>query len=135
MYWTDTTPLSPKIEMSWMNGENRTILVSDGLGNPTGITIDFWMNHRIFWCDSKEKKIESMNADGTDRVLVIATQTNHPFSLDVFTNSLYWVSKDTGSVLKQDKFGRGISEVLQTGLLMPHAIKVHSAYKGDLSGK
>ena len=121
--------------MAWMNGENRTILISDGLGNPTGITIDFWMKDRIFWCDSKEKTIESMNADGTGRVLVIATQTNHPFSVDVFTNSLYWVSVETGAVLKQDKFGRGVSQVLQAGLLMPHAIKVYSMYKGDTSGE
>ena len=110
MYWTDTTPLAPKIEMSWMNGKNRSTLVTDGLGNPTGITIDYWMNDRVFWCDSKERVIESMNADGTDRVQVIATRESHPFNLDVFGNTIYWVAMETGAVLQQDKFGRGVSE-------------------------
>lgn len=54
-----------------MNGEHREELVSTRLGRPTGLTIDDHMNDRVFWCDSKENLIESMNADGSDRVIVI----------------------------------------------------------------
>ena len=55
-----------------MSGENRTVLVSTRLGNPTGLTIDFSMAGRLYWCDSKENLIESMAADGSDRVVVVS---------------------------------------------------------------
>jgi len=73
MYWTNVYPGKPTIEAAWMNGQNRTILAQTRLGNPTGISIDYYMNNRIFWCDHKESVIESMNADGSDRILVSAT--------------------------------------------------------------
>jgi len=71
MYWTDKYAQSPKIESAWMTGENRTTLVSTRLGQPTGLSIDYHMNHRVYWCDSKENIIESMKFDGTDRAIVI----------------------------------------------------------------
>ena len=54
-----------------MNGQNRTVLVESRLGNPTGLTIDYYMNDRLYWCDNKENIIESMNPDGSDRVVVV----------------------------------------------------------------
>ena len=71
LYWTDIYASRPKIEASWMDGSNRTVLVNERLGHPTGLTIDYWMDDRIFWCDSKQNVIESMNADGSDRVLIV----------------------------------------------------------------
>ena len=73
MYWTDVYATSPKIEAAWMSGNNRTVLVNSRLGNPTGITIDFFMADRIYWCDSKENLIESMKPDGSDRVIVVSS--------------------------------------------------------------
>lgn len=54
-----------------MNGANRSVLVNTRLGSPTGLTIDYYMDHRIYWCDSKENVVESMKPDGTDRVTVV----------------------------------------------------------------
>ena len=71
MFFTDVHANYPKIEAAWMNGQNRTILVDTRLGNPTGITIDFFMNDRVYWCDSKENVIESINPDGSNRLLVV----------------------------------------------------------------
>jgi len=54
-----------------MTGANRSVLVNTKLGNPTGLAIDYYMDHRIYWCDSKENIIESMKPDGTNRVTVV----------------------------------------------------------------
>ena len=78
MYWANAYPTEPKIEAAWMNGENRTVLVSTRLGNPTGLTIDYWMGDRIYWCDNKENIIESIWPDGTDRVIVVGSGKSHP---------------------------------------------------------
>ena len=71
MYWTDVSEQSPKIEYSWMTGEERQTLVSERLVRPTGLAVDYYKNHRVYWCDTKENAIESVNHDGTDRAFVI----------------------------------------------------------------
>ena len=71
MYWTDADVNSPKIEMAWMNGEHRQILVSTRLRRPAALTVDCLMYDRVYWVDSKENIIESMKWDGTDRVTVL----------------------------------------------------------------
>ena len=71
MYWTDVDEQSPKIEYSWMTGEQRRAVVSERLLRPTGLTIDYYKNHRVFWCDSKQNVIESVNYDGTDRAVIV----------------------------------------------------------------
>lgn len=70
MYWTDWGR-QPKIECAWMDGQQRQTLVSEDLGWPTGLSIDYLNNDRIYWSDSKENIIESMRHDGTDRTIVL----------------------------------------------------------------
>lgn len=56
-----------KIECSWLDGQERKVLVADGLGWPTGLSIDFTNNDRIYWSDSKESRIESVLPSGEQR--------------------------------------------------------------------
>jgi hypothetical protein len=86
MFWTDKFARSPKIESAWMTGENRVTLVSARLGQPTGLAIDYQMNHRVYWCDSKENVIESMKYDGTDRAIVVRSGTNY-ITLHIICNN------------------------------------------------
>uniref|UniRef100_A0A8C4XVC9 Low-density lipoprotein receptor-related protein 2 n=1 Tax=Falco tinnunculus TaxID=100819 RepID=A0A8C4XVC9_FALTI len=106
MYWTDWGR-QPKIECAWMDGQQRQTLVSEDLGWPTGLSIDYLNNDRIYWSDSKENTIESMRPDGTDRTIVLHGGKNFPYSLDVFEGHLYWIAKERGEVWKKDKFGNG----------------------------
>ena len=48
---------------------------------------------------------------------------HHPLSLDVFENHLFWVTRDTGELIKQDKFGRGIPVIMSKNLVNPSAVK------------
>ncbi|NWU34611.1 LRP2 protein, partial [Hylia prasina] len=105
MYWTDWGR-QPKIECAWMDGQQRQTLVSEDLGWPTGLSIDYLNNDRIYWSDSKENIIESMRPDGTDRTIVLHG-VGSPYSLDVFEGHLYWIAKERGEVWKKDKFGSG----------------------------
>jgi len=70
MFWTDVNEQSPRIEYSWMTGEQRRTLVSERLLRPTGLAIDYYKDHRVYWADSKLNVIESVNYDGTDRAFV-----------------------------------------------------------------
>lgn len=71
MYWTDWGR-RPKIEAAWMDGQHRQTLLDEGLGWPTGLTLDYLNGNRIYWCDSKENVIESMRPDGTDRKVLVS---------------------------------------------------------------
>lgn len=67
MYWTDWG-VSPKIERAAMNGDqsSRSILVSDDIVWPNGLTIDF-TDDRIYWSDAQLNYIHSIDMNGNDR--------------------------------------------------------------------
>uniref|UniRef100_A0A2C9KAN0 EGF-like domain-containing protein n=1 Tax=Biomphalaria glabrata TaxID=6526 RepID=A0A2C9KAN0_BIOGL len=135
MYWTDVHASGPKIERAWMNGEMRTVLVSTKLSYPSGLAIDYYMDNRIYWCDSKENLIESMKPDGTDRVIVTSKAAYNPVALDVFEGQMFWLSEKLGQLASMDKFGREDNKTIQTGLQLPKGLKVFNIYRYNISIK
>ncbi|XP_066250185.1 low-density lipoprotein receptor-related protein 2 [Euwallacea similis] len=124
MFWTDSGS-APKIEVAWMDGSKRRPLITDEIRHPTGLAIDYPMGHTLYWVDTKLNVIESMKPDGSMRKVILkGDMLKHPISLDVFENHLFWITKDTGEVVKQDKFGRGVPVVVQRDLLNPSSVKV-----------
>lgn len=134
MFWTDSG-MAPKIETSWMDGSERKTIIKDKLGFPSSITIDYPADHRIYWCDSKLNSIESANKDGSDRVVVIHGETHHPISLEVFEDQLYWNTKDTGEIFRQDKFGRGVKVRVKRSLARTTDLKIFHDKKYNVSRK
>lgn len=57
--WADAGS-QPKIEIAWMDGDRRKQLVTDRIGQPIALSIDYSMNHVLFWADSKLNTIESI---------------------------------------------------------------------------
>ena len=69
MYWTDWGKF-PRIERSYMNGENRMDLVNTTLRWPNGLTIDHVYN-KLYWVDAYEDNIEAMDLDTLERKVVL----------------------------------------------------------------
>ncbi|CAH1155627.1 unnamed protein product [Phaedon cochleariae] len=125
MFWTDAGT-SPKIEVAWMDGSKRRPLITDGIRHPTGLAIDYAMDHIIYWVDTKLNVIESMNYDGSNRKAVIRGDIlKHPVALDVFESNLYWITRNTGELIKHDKFGRGVPVTIQRDMQNPSSVKVY----------
>ncbi|RVE42212.1 hypothetical protein evm_013132 [Chilo suppressalis] len=123
MFWGDAGS-APKIEIAWMDGSKRWPLVTENIRHPAGLAIDMGMDHSIYWADTKLNTIEMMKFDGTNRKVVVQGEAlRHPLSLDVFESSLYWVTRDTGELVRQDKFGRGVPFVISKDLVNPSAVK------------
>lgn len=123
MFWSDSGS-APKIEVSWMDGSKRRPLVTDGIRHPAGLTIDHAMDHAIYWVDTKLNTIEVMKHDGTNRKTIIRGEAlKHPISLDVFESSLFWITRDSGELVKQDKFGRGVPVIVAKDLVNPSGVK------------
>lgn len=125
MYWADGGS-APKIEVSWMDGSKRRPLITDAIRHPAGLTIDYAQDHQIYWVDTKLNTIETMRPDGTVRSTVLRGESlHHPVALDVFESNLYWTTRDTGELIRQDKFGRGVPVTLQRSLVNPSSIRVY----------
>ncbi|OQV14980.1 Low-density lipoprotein receptor-related protein 2 [Hypsibius exemplaris] len=115
----------PRIMSAWMDGSNGRVVVGDRLGHPTGIAIDFYQNGRIYWSDSKGNVIESANFDGSDRRVIIRKDADRPVRVDVFEGSVYWLTRDTGLVYRQDKFGGGARSLVESKLGVSNDIKIY----------
>lgn len=50
-------------------------------------------------------------------------------SVDVFESNMFWVNREDGSVMQQDKFGRGVPVTLVKNLANPLAVKVLHPYR------
>lgn len=133
MYWTDSGTV-PRIESSWLDGTHRKLVVGDKLETPTGIAIDYAGNHRIYFSDPKANSIESVNPDGSDRTLVLKGELFHPISLDLFEDQVYWVTRDSGEIYRQDKFGRGVKVRVRRSLEHATDVKIYQEKKYNTSG-
>lgn len=51
LYWTDWNREAPKIESSSVDGQNRRVVVSDGIGLPNALTYDS-SSGQICWADA-----------------------------------------------------------------------------------
>jgi low density lipoprotein-related protein 2 len=135
MYWSDAGS-APKIEVSWMDGSKRRPLITEAIRHPAGLTIDYSQDHIVYWVDTKLNVIESMKADGSLRKTIVkGEQLRHPISLDVFESDIYWATRDTGELIRQDKFGRGVQVVLQRNLVNPSGLKIYHDLRYNTSLK
>ncbi|XP_063240571.1 low-density lipoprotein receptor-related protein 2 [Bacillus rossius redtenbacheri] len=126
MFWADAGA-APKVETSWMDGSKRRPIVTEGVRHPTGLAVDFAMDHTLYWVDTKLNKLVMMKEDGTRSQVVLSgvDKLHHPISLDVFENNVFWLTRDTGELIKHDKFGRGVPVVIAKDLVNPSSVKVY----------
>ncbi|XP_022788297.1 uncharacterized protein LOC111328184 [Stylophora pistillata] len=102
MFWTDWGAI-PKIERANLDGQSRRTIVSGDLKWPNGLVIDE-ASQTLFWADAGLDKIETSNLMGSGRrVLLSSPYVNHPFSLAILNNRLFWSDWDTGGIHSVDK--------------------------------
>ncbi|XP_075155675.1 low-density lipoprotein receptor-related protein megalin [Haematobia irritans] len=135
IYWSDAGS-APKIEVSWMDGSKRRPIITEAIRHPAGLTIDYAQDHVIYWVDTKLNAIESMKPDGSGRKTIVKSdQLRHPVSLDIFESNMYWVTRDTGELLRQDKFGRGVQVAVHRNLVNPSGLKIYHEKRYNTSLK
>ncbi|XP_048506028.1 low-density lipoprotein receptor-related protein 2 isoform X2 [Athalia rosae] len=133
MFWADAGT-QPKIEVSWMDGSKRRPIITEKLGSPSALVIDYAMDHTLYWADSKENVIESARPDGANRKVILRGENlRHPISLDVFESNLYWTTKQSGELIQQDKFGRGVPVTIVKDINGPGGVKVYHELRYNIS--
>ncbi|RWS16291.1 Nidogen-1-like protein [Dinothrombium tinctorium] len=113
MYWTDWNRNSPKIESASMDGSDRSPFVTEDLGLPNMLAIDFYAND-LCWTDAGLKRIECINLSGSKR-RVIYTPAVYPFDITIAKNDVFWTDWELKFINKVNKNG-GVVEHLELPL-------------------
>lgn len=69
MYWSEIGS-QPHIERAGMDGTNRKVIIKQGLGWPTSLTLDL-IDWKLFWADGKLHCIGVSNLDGTEMKVLL----------------------------------------------------------------
>ncbi|KAJ8320243.1 hypothetical protein KUTeg_001830 [Tegillarca granosa] len=98
LFWTDVG--KHKIEMSKLDGTERTEIITTDIAEPTGLTIDYDENI-LYWCDKTLQKIESYNIKNGTRRVVVQSGVNECTSLTLYNEHLYWLEATSKGTIKR----------------------------------
>ena len=80
-----------------MDGTSREVLHNTSLVWPDALTLDY-DTQILYWMDSNLQKLESSNADGSNRTL-LSTHIYRPFDISLYENRFYWTDLQIRAVL------------------------------------
>ena len=107
-----------------MDGTNRSTLVQSKIKWPLGLALDA-PARRLYWCDSKLRRVDSVTLDGRDRQFVTKfTEREAPITVAIHENFLY-VTTQSGTLYRLNKFGQGPLTAVARGLRRPVGLAVY----------
>lgn len=68
MFFSDNEPNS-RIEKASLDGQNRVVIVHNGLSRVFSLTVDTTSN-KLYWADHVRQTLESCHYDGTNRRVI-----------------------------------------------------------------
>jgi len=105
MFWTDMGS-SPKIERSYLDGENRKAIVTSLLVQPKGIALNRNAK-KIYWADAKSSSIETADYSGRNRRKLFSHKIVSPFDVTILGPWLYWTDWNTAQGLHKLEISSG----------------------------
>lgn len=99
-----------QIMLAWMDGSHRSVFVDDCTNKtacteikwPSSLTIDH-IDRKLYWCDSRNERIERIDLDGSHREVVIQRSTNgnfYPFSMAYHNDFIFFTDTLSGNIIK-----------------------------------
>ncbi|KAG7332819.1 hypothetical protein KOW79_004653 [Hemibagrus wyckioides] len=125
LFWADAG-LSPRIERSGLNGQDRKTLVTSIIQNPISIALDV-PRGLLYWADSGLNTVSRVAYDGLHRKTVVESNgyLNQPFGLAVFESDVYWSDRFKGAICRADKHdGMLLKVTLVSGVTSPAGLLV-----------
>lgn len=81
-----------------MDGTSRMVLHNTNLNDVYDLTMDY-DNQVLYWADFSLNKIESSNADGSNR-RTLTTSLRDPYSIVYYDGMLYWGDNSFNRILR-----------------------------------
>ena len=94
IYWTNWNIAKPSIQRSYLNANGnviQSIITADtsSIRMPNAITLEHKLQ-KLYWSDARLDKIERCNYDGTACLVIINETPQHPFSIAIYGDFLFW---------------------------------------------
>ncbi|KAL5252043.1 hypothetical protein ACHWQZ_G015002 [Mnemiopsis leidyi] len=124
-YWTDVK--ENKIYRSDMSGENREVVVENGLVTPDGMAVD-WINRNLYWSDSHTSRFEVATLDGKYRRSFYIAKLDKPrgICVDPINSYIYWADWGTFPfIAKMELDGTNVEVLAQQGLAWPNSLSIN----------
>jgi len=93
----------PRIGSYKLDGTDFVPIVTSGVVRPITLTIDF-NTHEVFWADAGLDTIQKVNADGSNRVVVVRS-TPSPVGVAVGANSFFYADSNLNSIFNKNSTG------------------------------
>lgn len=125
MYFTNVFPHETYIEVCWLDGTNRMVLVKTTTDAPREIAVNP-IKRFLYWIDYGQfPKIEKALLDGTNRTPIVVTGISNPrdLAIDISTHDLYWVDAKEDAIQKVSYSG-GRRQYIWRNLPTPFGISI-----------
>ena len=112
IYWTDEG--TGKIQRANLDGTNIQDIVTTGLDEPSGITLDT-AGGKMYWADGATGKIQRANLDGTNIQDIVTTgflDIPQSIALDVDGGQIYWTNWIAGTIQRANLNGSNIQNIV-----------------------
>ncbi|XP_043278306.1 vitellogenin receptor-like [Venturia canescens] len=129
IFWSDNGE-NPAIWRAGMDGSEPKTFLSEGLGQPKGLAIDY-SKERLYWIDWKSETVESVSLGGKDRQRLLQTKGKRLHSIAIFKGKLYWSDWDANTLESMDLATGANRSVIARGFINGMDI-YHSSLKPTL---
>ncbi|RWS16465.1 low-density lipoprotein receptor-related protein 2-like protein [Dinothrombium tinctorium] len=125
LYFTNVFPHETYIEVSWLDGRNRKVLVKTTTDAPRELAVNP-IKRYLYWIDYGQfPKIEKAFLDGTNRTPIVVSGISNPrdLTIDIATHDVYWVDAREDAIQKVS-FSGGKRQYILRNLPTPYGISI-----------
>lgn len=126
LYFTNVFPHENYVEVCWLDGTNRKILVKTTSDAPRELAVNP-IKRLLYWIDyGQYPRIGKANLDGSKWVPVVTSGISNPrdLTVDMLTHDVYWVDSKLDMIQKISYSG-GNRQVIRRNLPNPMGIAIH----------
>ncbi|KAJ8943773.1 hypothetical protein NQ318_011985, partial [Aromia moschata] len=130
MYFTNVFPHENYVEVSWLDGSNRKVLVKTTSDAPRELAVNP-IKRILYWIDyGQYPRIGKANLDGTNWVPVVTSGISNPrdLTIDMNTHEVYWVDSKLDTI-QRISYNGGNRQIIRRNLPNPMGIAI---YKSDV---
>lgn len=126
LYFTNVFPHENYVEICWLDGSNRKVLVKTTTDAPREMAVNP-LKRLLYWIDyGQYPRIGKAYLDGTNWTPVVTSGISNPrdLTVDMLTHDVYWVDSKLDMIQKISYSG-GNRQVIRRNLPNPMGIAVH----------
>lgn len=126
LYFTNVYPHENYVEVCWLDGSNRKILVKTTTDAPRELAVNP-IKRLLYWIDyGQYPRIGKAYLDGSNWTPVVTSGISNPrdLTVDMLTHDVYWVDSKLDMIQKISYSG-GNRQVIRRNLPNPMGIAVH----------